>query len=64
MGHITTTIGYLFRTVLRGQYDEDLSYHAMERLCLEQARLCGLPESRVALEELARNYRAADVTGF
>jgi hypothetical protein len=32
---------------------------AMERVCLEQARLCALPESRAALEELARNYRAA-----
>jgi hypothetical protein len=33
--------------------------HALERICLEQARLCGLPESRAALEEMARNYRAA-----
>jgi hypothetical protein len=31
----------------------------LERICLEQARLCALPESRVALEELAKNYRAA-----
>ena len=31
----------------------------MERLYLEQARLCALPESRAALEELVRNYRAA-----
>jgi hypothetical protein len=31
----------------------------MERLCLEQTRLCALPESRAALEELARNYREA-----
>jgi hypothetical protein len=32
---------------------------AMERICLEQAQLCGLPESRAALEEMVRNYRAA-----
>jgi hypothetical protein len=31
----------------------------MERHCSEQARLCSLPESRVALEEIARNYREA-----
>jgi hypothetical protein len=31
----------------------------MERLCLAQALLCRLSESRVALEELARNYQAA-----
>jgi hypothetical protein len=31
----------------------------MERHCLERARLCGLPESRAALEEIARNYREA-----
>jgi hypothetical protein len=35
----------------------------MERLCLKQAELCALPESRpgcrAALEEMARNYRAA-----
>jgi hypothetical protein len=32
---------------------------ALERRCLEQARLCCLPESRAALEEIARNYRDA-----
>jgi len=36
----------------------------MEGTCLEQARLCGLPESRsesrAALEEMARNYRTAN----
>lgn len=31
----------------------------MERHCLEQARLCSLPELRAALEEIARNYREA-----
>ena len=31
----------------------------MERHCLEQAPLCSLPESRAALEEIARNYREA-----
>ena len=32
---------------------------AMERLCLEQAWLCALPESRAAVEEPARNHREA-----
>jgi hypothetical protein len=32
---------------------------ALERHCLEQARLCCLPESRAALEEIARNCREA-----
>ena len=31
----------------------------MERICLEQARLVRLPESRAVLEEMARRYRAA-----
>jgi hypothetical protein len=31
----------------------------MERLCLEQAELCVLPESRQALRVIALNYRAA-----
>jgi hypothetical protein len=32
---------------------------ALERICLEQARLCNLPEARAAFEEVARNYRRA-----
>jgi hypothetical protein len=36
-----------------------MELRAMERHCLEQARLCSLPESRAALEEIARNYREA-----
>jgi hypothetical protein len=32
---------------------------AMERLCLEQAALCVLQESREALEQIALNYRTA-----
>ncbi len=36
-----------------------LELRALERNCLEQARLCRLPESRAALEEIARNYREA-----
>jgi hypothetical protein len=36
-----------------------LELGALERHCLEQARRCRLPESRAALEEIARNYREA-----
>jgi hypothetical protein len=36
-----------------------LELGALERHCLEQARLCRLPETRAALEEIARNYREA-----
>jgi len=32
---------------------------AMERLCLDQAALCVLPESREALERIALDYRTA-----
>jgi hypothetical protein len=35
----------------------------VERLCLEQARLCALPESRAALEEMAHSYRRARTEG-
>ena len=38
---------------------DGMELRAMERHCLEQARLCSLPESRAALEEIARNYREA-----
>jgi hypothetical protein len=30
---------------------------SLERICLEQARLCRLPETKAAYEEIARNYR-------
>jgi hypothetical protein len=30
---------------------------ALERICLEQGRLCSLPEAKAAFEEVARNYR-------
>jgi hypothetical protein len=30
---------------------------ALERVCLEQARLCNLPEAKAAFEEVARSYR-------
>jgi hypothetical protein len=32
---------------------------ALERICLEQARLCSLPDAKAAFEEIARNYRRA-----
>lgn len=35
--------------------EPDYELRDMKRICLEQARLCGLPESRAALEEMARN---------
>jgi hypothetical protein len=38
---------------------DGVELQAMERRCLEQARLCRLPESKAALEEIARNYREA-----
>lgn len=35
------------------------SLRSMERVCLEQARLCTHDDSRKALEALAANYRTA-----
>jgi hypothetical protein len=42
-----------------GSRGDGVELRVMERHCLEQARLCSLPESRAALEEIARNYREA-----
>jgi hypothetical protein len=42
-----------------GSTADGVELRAMERRCLEQARLCSLPELRVALEAIARNYREA-----
>ena len=35
----------------------------LERICLEQARLCSLSEAKAAFEEVARNYRRAQIAG-
>jgi hypothetical protein len=53
MRRIITIIGWLISRCWKAEL------RALERICLEQARLCALPESRAALRELARNYRAA-----
>jgi hypothetical protein len=34
---------------------------ALERICLEQARLYSLPEAKAAFEQVARNYRRAEI---
>jgi hypothetical protein len=53
MRHITIIIGWLISRCWKAEL------RAMERVCLDQARLGALPESRAALEEMARNYRSA-----
>ena len=39
--------------------EPDFGLRDMERICLEQAEEAGTPEGWAALEEMARNYRAA-----
>jgi hypothetical protein len=60
MSHITTIIGdWICRLGHARSWKAEL--RAMERLCLEQAELCVLPESRKALRLIALNYRAAAI---
>jgi len=57
-GHLASQISrYGKRMGSQGSTVNEL--RAMERLCLEQAALCVLQESREALEQIALNYRTA-----
>jgi hypothetical protein len=52
----------LLRDYLRVSRDRR-RLRALERICLEQARLCNLPEAKAAFEEVARNYRCPQIAG-